>query len=178
MPEMINAGDIVLKRWELAWAEELAGTVRASLPELAPWMPWANEAYDLDTARLFIEVSDDAWDEGTAFQYAVFTAVGELVGSCGLMTRMGPGILEIGYWIHSDHAGRGYATALAGALARVALATPGIDRAGIRHDAANSASGRVAAKAGFTEVGLVERDPEAPGESGFHVVWELARPEP
>jgi RimJ/RimL family protein N-acetyltransferase len=50
---------------------------------------------------------------------------------------------------------------------------PGIKRVVINHDAANPASGAVAAKAGFTEVARVERQPQAPGESGVEVVWEL-----
>lgn len=171
-PEMINAGDLVLKRWQPAWAEELTKAVRASVPELVPFMPWAYDGYDLEDSRAFLEVAENQWEEGMAFEYAVFTAAGDLVGSCGLMTRMGPGVLEIGYWVHRDYTGRGYATALSKALARVALAMPGIDRVVIKHDVANPASGRVAAKVGFTEVERVERDPAAPGESGLVVIWE------
>jgi ribosomal-protein-serine acetyltransferase len=52
---------------------------------------------------------------------------------------------------------------------------PGVERVVIKHDAANGASGAVAAKAGFTEVERVEREPQAPGESGIDVVWELRR---
>lgn len=171
-PETIEAGELTLRRWEPAWAEEAAKAVRASLPQLRPFMPWANEEYDVEAARGFIDLSADQWRDRTAFNYAVFTAAGELVGSCGLMARVGPGALEIGYWIHSGHAGRGYATAAAGALARIALAMPGIERVVIHHDAANVASGRVAAKAGFVEVDRVEREPTAPGHSGVDVVWE------
>jgi ribosomal-protein-serine acetyltransferase len=174
-PEMINAGELVLKRWEPAWADEGARAVRESLAELKPFMPWAHDGYDVEASRSFIELSASQWAEGTAYQYAVFTTVGELVGSCGLMTRMGPGTLEIGYWIHSAHAGRGYATGAVAALTRVALALPVVERVAIKHDQANVASGRVAAKAGFTEVERVRRDPEAPGETGVDVVWERRR---
>ncbi|ASW57718.1 GNAT family N-acetyltransferase [Plantactinospora sp. KBS50] len=169
---MINAGDVVLKRWEPEWAADLAEVVRASLAQLRPFMPWAHDHYDVADARAFIELSDAGWRGGTAFQYAAFTAVGDLIGSAGLMTRMGPGILEIGYWIRTDQTGKGFATTLAAALARVALDLPDIERVAIRHDAANAASGRVAAKAGFTEAARVPCDPEAPGESGLHIVWE------
>jgi RimJ/RimL family protein N-acetyltransferase len=85
---------------------------------------------------------------------------------------MGEGVLEIGYWIHSARTGRGYATVVASALAEAALALPGIDRAAIRHDPANAASGRVADKAGFVHVGEVVHEPTAPGETGTHWVWE------
>lgn len=172
---MINAGELVLKRWEPVWAEEAARAVRDSLPELKPFMSWAHDGYDVEASRSFIEMSADQWAEGTAFNYAIFTAVGELVGSCGLMTRMGPGTLEIGYWIHTVHTGRGYATGAVAALTRVAMTLPGVDRVAIKHDVANPASGAVAAKAGFAEVERVEREPQAPGEIGVDVVWERRR---
>lgn len=170
-PETINSGELVLRRWEPAWAEDAAKAVQASLPELARFMPWAHEGYDVEAARVFIDTSAEHWREGSAFNYAAFTGA-TLVGGGGLMTRVGPGALEIGYWVHSAHAGRGYATAVATALARVALTMPGIERVFIKHDAANPASGRVAAKAGFTEVERVESEPTAPGHSGLDVVWE------
>ena len=66
------------------------------------------------------------------------------------MTRMGPGILEIGYWVHSAYAGRGIATAAAGALAEAGAGLDGIERIAIKHDIANPASGRVAEKLGFS----------------------------
>ena len=171
-PEVIEAGDLTLRRWQPGWAEDLAMAVRASLPELSRFLAWAHDGYDVGDARAFIERADNEWTEGSVFDYAVFAAHGELVGAAGLMTRVGPGALEIGYWIHSAHCGRGYATATAGALARVALALPGIERVVIRHDAANPASGRVAAKAGFTEVERVQAERVAPGESGLDVIWE------
>jgi ribosomal-protein-serine acetyltransferase len=170
-PEIIDAGELELKRWEPTYAAAAAKAVRESLPQLQPFMPWAHDAYDVEAAQSFVEMSANEWAEGTAFNYAVFTAAGELVGSCGLMTRMGTGMLEIGYWISSGHTGRGYATAAVTELTRVALALPGVERVVIRHDAANPASGAVAAKAGFKEVERRHRDPEAPGETGVDVVW-------
>ena len=83
-------------------------------------MPWATDGYDVEASREFIALSAGKWADGTEFNYAAFTAAGELIGSIGLMTRMGPGTMEIGYWIHSSHAGRGYATGAVEALTPVA----------------------------------------------------------
>lgn len=171
-PEIIPAGELVLKRWEPAWADEAARAVRESLPELRLFLPWAHDDYDVDAARSFIDMSLKKWAEGAEFNYAIFAVSGELVGSTGLMTRMGPGILEIGYWIHSAYTGRGYATAAVTALTPVALALPGIDRVAIRHDVANAASGAVAAKAGFAEVARLQREPQAQADTGVDVLWE------
>jgi hypothetical protein len=57
-------------------------------------------------------------------------------------------------------------------LTHVALALPGVDRVAIRHDAANAASAAVAAKAGFTEVERISREPVAAGETGTDIVRE------
>jgi RimJ/RimL family protein N-acetyltransferase len=171
-PEMINAGELVLKRWEPAWANEATAAIRESLPELKTFLPWATDAYDVEASRTFIETSVTNWGEGTTFNYAIFTAVGDLAGGIGLMTRMGPGVLEIGYWMRTPYTGRGYMTAAVDALTRVALVLPGVERVAIRHDVANAASAAVAAKAGFVEVSRVDREPEAPGETGTDVVRE------
>ena len=160
-PEIIDTGELVLKRWRPAYAAAAAKAVRESLPQLQPFMPWAHDAYDVDAAQLFAETLRGVHRDG------------ELVRSCGLMARMGPGTLEIGYWIRSGHTGQGYATAAVTALTPMALALPGVYRVAIRHDVANPASGAVAAKAGFKEVERLHRDPEAPGETGVDVVWEL-----
>jgi ribosomal-protein-serine acetyltransferase len=174
-PEMVNAGELVLRRWEAAWAEAGAAAVRDSLPELKPYLPWAHDGYDVAAAQSFIDASIAKWAEGTEFNYAIFNESGDLVGSIGLMTRMGPDVLEIGYWTRTRYAGRGYMTAAVDALAQVALTLPGIDRVAVRHDVTNAASAAVAAKAGFTEVARVAREPEAPGETGTDVVRERRR---
>jgi ribosomal-protein-serine acetyltransferase len=150
-PEMINAGGLVLKRWEPEWAAELNAAVHESLAELRPWMPWATDDYGPTQARAYTEHSVTAWAEGTEFNYAIFTSVGELVGTIGLMTRLGPGILEVGYWTRTPYAGRGYMTAALKVLTRVAVALPGVDRVVIRHQPANVASAAVAVKAGYIE---------------------------
>ena len=94
LPETIDAGELVLKRWQPAYTVAATKAVQESLPQLELFMPWAHQGYDETDSRSFIERSADEWAEGTAFYYAVFTAAGELVGSCGLMTRMGEDTLE------------------------------------------------------------------------------------
>ncbi|MGW6925641.1 GNAT family N-acetyltransferase [Streptomyces sp. NPDC054950] len=100
---------------------------------------------------------------------------GVVVGSCGLHRRIGPGGLDIGYWLHHAWTGKGLATMAAAALVQAGRDLPGIDRIEIHHDAANSASGAVARRLGFTEVERVRvpGGPEAPGETGVQVRWRL-----
>jgi ribosomal-protein-serine acetyltransferase len=175
-PETIALPELTLRRRRPEWAEDLQSAVEASRAELRPFMPWATDDHGLDQSREYIARSVAEWDRHESFNYAILVNDGRerevVIGSCGLMTRMGEGVLEIGYWVHTAHAGKGHATAVARALADAALALPGIDRAAIKHDPANPASGRVAEKAGFVHVGEVAHEPTAPAETGVHWIWE------
>jgi len=101
---MINAGELVLKRWEPAWASEATAAVRESMPKLKAFLPWATDAYDVEASRSIIETSVTNWGAGTTFNYAIFTAVGDLAGGIGLMTRMGPGCSSARAGLYSPHA--------------------------------------------------------------------------
>ena len=171
IPETLDASPIMLQRWTVDRADDLNQAINESLTELMPFMPWATADHDREATTGFIVRSHDEWDAGENFNYAMLTSAGDVVGGCGLLTRLGPGLYEISYWVHSAYAGKGYATAAVLALTQVGLAQPGIDRVEIRHDADNPASGRVAAKAGFQEVGRIDVEKNAPGESGTMVVW-------
>jgi ribosomal-protein-serine acetyltransferase len=176
IPETIDAGPVTLQRCTADHASDLDQAINESLPELMPFLPWATADHGLEATTSYLVESQSNWDKGVSFNYALLTPDGEVVGSCGLLTRQGPDVFEIGYWIHSSYAGRGYATAVSLALAEIGLAQPEIDCVEIHHDVKNPASGRVAAKAGFRQVRSIEVERKAPGESGTHLVWERSRP--
>jgi hypothetical protein len=124
IPESVDAGLIRLQRWTLERAADLDQAIEVSLSEL---MPWATQGHDLDATTSYLVASEREWDNGENFNYAMLTASHEVVGGCGLMVRQGPDVFEIGYWVHSAHAGRGYATLAANVLAEVGLC-PARDR--------------------------------------------------
>lgn len=172
-PEEIDAGPVVLRRWREDQAEVLASAVAASLPELRVFLPWATDEYDVVSAADFLRECDRHWEAGTELAYGIHAHDGELVGSACLTTRMGPGVLEIGYWVHSAHAGRGHATAAAQVLARLGLELA--PRVVIRHNPDNLASRRVAERAGFTRVAHVPPEEAVCPDGSDAVVWELLR---
>lgn len=173
--ETLTSGRVRLRRWRAADADVAYRVVTESLDHLLPWMPWAT-GYDHDQAVAFQTQCEKDWASGDAYQYAI-TTEDAVVGSCGLMRRIGPGGLEIGYWIHPAHTGRGLVTEAVRALVHQAFALPGVDHVEIIHDQANTRSGAVARRLGFTEVARRPRGerPAAPGECGVEVVWRLDR---
>ena len=175
MPETIDAGPVTLQRWTVDRADDLDEAINQSLPELVRFMPWARADHDFDDTTGYLLRSHSEWEGGESYKYAMLTPEGDVVGSCSLMSRLGPGVLEIGYWVHSAHIGSGYATAAVLAVTEVGLAKPGIDRIEIHHDVDNPASGRVAAKAGFHEVGPIQVEKKVSTDSGTELVWARRR---
>ncbi|KJK55477.1 GNAT family N-acetyltransferase [Saccharothrix sp. ST-888] len=173
--EFISDDRVELRRWRAEDAEAMNRLVTESLPHLLPWMPWAAE-HDFAAVADYTARSEQWWLAGEAYNYAITTG-GEIVGNCTLTRQVGPGALEIGYWIHPGWAGRGLVTTAAAALVREAFALPDVERVVIRTDSANTASIAVARRLGFTEVerGPSPGGPSTPARDGVDVVWELRR---
>ncbi len=171
--EVISRGDVTLRRYRADDLDALLQAVTDSVDHLRPWMPWA-AGYDRAAAAEFLAKTAQEWADGTAYNYAITTG-GVLAGGCGLMARIGPGGLEIGYWVHRAYTRRGLAMAASAALVEQAFRRPDIERVEIVHDELNIASGGVPRKLGFTEVGRRAIDPPSDAGTGVGVVWRLVR---
>lgn len=153
----------------------LSKAVAASVDHLRPWMPWVKlEPLTLAERVSLIEGWTREWEEGGDVFFGVFLD-GEVIGGAGLHHRVGPGAVEIGYWVHADHVRRGYATEFTAALTTAAFEQPGVERVHIHTDEANEASGGVPAKLGFHRERVDLREPQTPAESGRLVIWITTR---
>ena len=132
-------------------ADAVAAAVQASLPELAPWMPWATPAYDTEVAGKWIR-----GEFNEPHRFVMVDADGEIVGSCGLnrVDELNQSA-NLGYWVRTDRAGNGYAAAAARRLAEFGLDECGYHRLEISMSTRNEASRRVAEKAGATFEGTI-----------------------
>jgi len=171
--EVIEYGPLTLRRYRDDDLDDLVRAVTESEDHLRGWLPWV-AGHSVESEAAFLAQSARDWESGTAYNYAIRTD-GALAGGIGLMARIGPGGLEIGYWVHRDFTRRGLATAASAALVGQAFRLPGVDRVEIVHDELNVASGGVPRKLGFTEVGRRPIEPRPPQGTGVGVVWRLAR---
>ncbi len=177
LPARIETERLVLRTWTSDDAEALAAAITDNIEHLRPWMPWiGSEPLALEDRRKLIAEWDAKWRAGEDTIYGVFHD-GAVVGGTGLHRRIGPGALEIGYWIHVAYTRRGFATELSAALTDVAFSTADIDRVEIHHDKDNVASGGVPRVLGYSNVYDVPAKAEAPSESGVQCVWAVTRPE-
>ncbi|HCQ67083.1 MAG TPA: N-acetyltransferase [Rhodobacteraceae bacterium] len=132
---------------------------------------WSHAAHaDIDRTRKTLAgmIASDA-DTGLEF---VIECDGAVIGKAG-MWRMG----EIGYILHPDRWGGGFATEAVGAVVAAAFARhPDLDALTAEIDPRNTGSAALLARLGFREVERVENAVEIGGkwfDSGF---WRLDRP--
>ncbi len=175
LPDRVTTPRLVLRRWQHADADVLQQIVMANLDHLRPWMPWIKQEplTIIERARL-IEDWTREWEDGGDSFLGVFLD-GEPIGSSGCHARVGPGAIEIGYWIDQDHLRSGYATEVTAALTSAAFDNERIGRVQVHTDEANDASAGVPAKLGFRRARVETREPAAPGESGRLIIWTVTR---
>ena len=179
LPDTLPAGPLRLERWRPDRIDEVLDAVRASLPDLQQWMPWAQTMPTREAQLLALTVGEAAFDAGTDFNYLYREhEMGELVGGGGLHRRIGPNAIEIGYWVRSDRHGRGYATAAAGALTDAAFThLADVERVEIHMDRANVASARIPGKLGFRYLRSDPKPKTALGHTGTDLIWAQRRDE-
>jgi RimJ/RimL family protein N-acetyltransferase len=147
----------VLRCWDPADTRAHLAAIEDSSEHLRPWLPWAQEPPTLDRQLAFLRDARARFDRSEDYVYGVFSATGDVIGGAGLHTRRGPGVLEIGYWIHSAWTGRGLATEVTAALTRVAFEVEHVDRVEIRVVPDNLRSARVVEKLGFRHEATLRR---------------------
>jgi RimJ/RimL family protein N-acetyltransferase len=173
LPDLIKTPRLTLRRWRHDQAAIVDAVVRANLDHLRPWMPWIKFEPLTRAERVsLIEQWTRDWEDGGDVVMGVFLD-GAAIGGTGLHRRVGPGAIEIGYWIDGAHTRQGYATEITAALTTAALDLDDIDTVHVHVDEVNEASAGVPAKLGFTRQRVDEREPGAPGESGRLGIWTI-----
>lgn len=178
LPERIEIDGAVLVRHQPRHAEALAAAIGASLEHLAPFMPWADaESAGVELQRRRLTEAQRQWDDD---QEHIFLVVDpddtEVLGGIGLHRRIGPGAIEIGYWLRVDQTGRGLMTRAAAAVTAAAFELDGIERVEIHCDTNNRASAAIPARLGYELTGTAPREVLAPGEAGLQEVWVATTP--
>ena len=152
-PVQLHAGPLLLRPWR---PDDVAA-VEAALqdPAIRLWNGSA-EASHADAVAFVAGRAD--WSTGDHASWAVVDATGAVVASVSLHSiDRTQGDAEVGYWTAPAARGQGVAAVAVDAACRWAFATLPIDRIELCHAVENTASGRVAEKAGFTLEGRLRR---------------------
>jgi RimJ/RimL family protein N-acetyltransferase len=175
-PEILTFEDgtktLILTRTRPDAAAAIVDGVLKSLPELKSFMAWAHFK-DNNTVAFQIERLKNLeaeWDANRDFGWTVLhpDAEGALsfAGCIGLHPRpLNPLGFEIGYWTHTQFAGRGLCTLANQMLILAAFSVMGLERVAVGCDDANMGSRGVIEKVGYRYEGLKRKDlPSVPPE--------------
>jgi len=148
----IHTPRLVVRCWNPADAPLLKAAIDASVDHLLPYLLWAvDEPQPLQTKIDLLRKFRADFDSNRTYVYGIFNKdETSVVGGTGLSTEAGEKAREIGYWIHKDHVGQGYATEISAALTRVAFLVDHVERVDIRCDVDNLKSAAVPRKLGYT----------------------------
>jgi RimJ/RimL family protein N-acetyltransferase len=145
-------GVVALRRWS---ADDVAVLVEClNDPEIGRWIDQIPQPYTEHDAQEFLATAGDAF----AFVDAV---TGEVLGGLGTRWSETGDVAEVGYWIRRDARGRGLTARALVLLARWAVER-GAARVQLRADISNTASRRVAEKAGFQFEGVLRSERWSP----------------
>jgi len=158
----------------------LSEAVVRSLPELHEWLPWAHLGYGRRDALIYLRDSAKAWEEGRAFDLAVFTHGDprRQLGSVSVWFRGRQAAAgEIGYWVRSDETGKGIATEVTARVLQIGFEELEMHRVALRIAVGNRSSERVAEKIGFVREGLLREELLVRGEWLDHSLWSMLESE-
>jgi RimJ/RimL family protein N-acetyltransferase len=153
-PFELPAGPLLLRPWREDDVDEVWAAFQD--PDIQLWNG-GGVASRTDALVLLGRRLD--WSSGDHASWAVVLPDDDAVlGSVSLHTidRI-QGDAEVGYWTAPAARGRGVAAVAVDAVCRWAFGALPVDRVELCHAVENAASGRVAAKAGFTQEGRLRR---------------------
>lgn len=153
---MPQGSEIVVRPFDPSDAESFLAAVKASVRELAYWMPWCTPGYGLADAKAWMSFCQNAWREETEFPLGVFdSSSGEVIGGTGInQINKTHKIGNIGYWVSTPFVGQGVATEAARRSAMLAFGNLGFGRLEIVALTHNFASQRVASRVGAVREGV------------------------
>ena len=151
-PESFETERLTVRAPQHGDGAALNAALRDSWAELSRWMPWATgdpptvdeSEKRMRQARAKFLLREDLW------LLLFLKETDTMVGSSGLH-RIDWKVpkMEIGYWVRTPYAGRGYITEAVEGIATFAFQRLGARRLEIRMDARNERSAAVARRAGF-----------------------------
>src|SRR5437870_1302900 len=89
-------------------ASALYESVRESMEQLRPWMPWCHSEYAIAEAEDWIDKQLAAFVAENAFHFAIMFGDNRFSGVCGLngISHVNH-LANLGYWVRTSFAGRG-----------------------------------------------------------------------
>ncbi|GLS04155.1 hypothetical protein GCM10007860_13010 [Chitiniphilus shinanonensis] len=180
IPETLHSQRLTLRCPREGDGAAVHAAVLATLAQLRAWpasLPWAQDTPSPAASERWCRLARAEFILRQQLPWLILSREhGTLLGACGLHhPDWDAGSFAIGYWLHRDHQGHGYATEAVQALVAMAHHKLDIRQFTIDCDTRNVASARVAERAGFVLEGRQPLPAEA-GADGEILLYGLTLP--
>jgi RimJ/RimL family protein N-acetyltransferase len=167
----LTVGDLVLRPPE---RRDLAAIVDSCRdPDIARFIPVIPVPYETRHAEEWLSAVEHAWRETDERTFAIVDgAAEELLGAVTVRLHEGG---SVGYWLRPSVRGRGIMTRAVRAIVDWAVEEHGIGRLVLTTHPDNVASQRVAERAGFSRLGVLDDHPAFQDGTTSAVLFELRR---
>ncbi|MEU1947595.1 GNAT family protein [Streptomyces sp. NPDC059474] len=163
-----------LEPWQ---AEEFLTHMDRGRESIGRYIPLADAASDLESARAFLQGYADKAASDTGRIYGIWTD-GKLVGGVLFRTMdINQGTAEAGCWLEPSAVGKGLVTRACRVIIDWAVEERGIHRVEWIAAAANEASIAVARRLGMTKDGVLRESYLRRGEWQNREIWSVLAPE-
>ncbi len=153
--EYIRTSRVLIRLVTVRDAKLMHDALKQSIKDLKPWMPWAQELASLEDTKYFLRQAESTWSKAPEENVERSLIIMDLenkkyLGSTGIkpLNLMVPSF-EVGYWVHSDHAGKGYITEALNALVQYVFGELRANRVEIQCEDRNIKSWQVAERLNF-----------------------------
>lgn len=158
-PVKIEGERIILRTYEEADVDRVYEAIDASRNELGSWLTWCTDNFSPEDARKWVNSRSHAWLREEEFSFLIVEkSTGNIIGAIGLnQINRAHGFANMGYWVSSASAGKGYTSEAARLLAAYALNHFNLNRIEIIADVDNVGSKKVAEKSGACFEGILRQ---------------------
>jgi len=168
--------EVHIRRYQSSDVDAIYHAVIESKSDLMRWMPWCHPTYSLEDSHTWVQSQVKAFAESTEYSFVVRDSSGLVMGACGLnhIDRLYR-TANLGYWVRSSQTRRGIATVAARQLAIWAFNHTDLLRLEVLASVENTASQRVALKAGAVREGILRSRLLLSGRSHDGAVYSFVR---
>ncbi len=152
LPDEFETERLILRPPRLGDGDVIHAAIEASRPELTRWMPWAGQ--DRDGTERYVRVAVARWiTRETTLPLTIWRkADGAFIGGAGFHSiEWHVPLMEMGYWIATEHTGKGYTTEAVNGEVALARKHFGVLRLEIYCEPENLRSAAVARRCGFEQ---------------------------
>ncbi len=179
IPVSSDTSDIRIRPYQEDDVERLYEAARESVADMQPWMPWCHADYSRKDAEAWVVANCRPAEGQGDTNFVIESIAGRLLGGCGL-NRLDPShrTANLGYWLRTSARGRGAATSATTLVRDHAFDNTHLDRLEIVVAVGNSASQRVAVRAGAVREGLLRQALLLNDQRHDAILYSLLRSDP